>query len=408
MRSKWPIAIPTVFKELLEDVEVIRSSFNETQRDDQRIAVVISVFDEKDVLPSTLKEMVDLIMMANLDGEIFVILNNGGGNSVEFINRIVKNRKKLKNEIGIDEIILGKTCKLKGEWKNSNAIPRKIKLEKEIPPKTNRVTLVVINQDHELDNAGKIRGLRDIYEFLRIRNQESGYCPQYLLTIDAETRLRRRELVHGGVLTEPCFGLKHLVEHSNKGMMMVGAKNLSIPYDAEGNPNWKATTPPMQEVSSILHGLEGYQWLPGGATLGGFKDIVSIMCSISRKLPGSWVEDTMMTATAKAIGIEITIDQEVIHTNRCPSPEEDKKASDQIERWLMGTEGVRNVIGPSFAKTVINNKLTKAVIHLLSEFIKGRRVNFFYLLKGLIPYFNVRKRSRLKPNDIISDPAVFL
>jgi len=408
MGSKWPIAIPTIFKDLLEDIEVIRTSFDEAQNDDQRIAVIVSAFDEKDVLPSTLKEMVELIKGADLSGEIFVILNNGGGNTVEFVKRIVKNKKKLEKQIGVDKIILGKTCKLKGKWKNSNTIPRKIKLDQAVPKKTSGVTLVVIRQDQEPDNAGKIRGLRDIYEFMRRQNQESDYCPRYLLTIDAETRLRRRDPKSGHIFIEPCYGLKNLIEYSKKGTVMVGAKNLSIPYDAEGNPNWQATTPPMQEVSSILHGLEGYQWLPGGATLGSFKDVVSIMCAISRKLPGSWVEDTMLTAAAKAIGIEIAIDQEVIHTNRCPSLEERKMASDQIERWLMGTEGVRNVIGPSFAKTVINRKLTKAVAHLLSEFAKGRKVNFLYLLKGLNPYFDVRKRSRLKPNDFINDPAVFL
>jgi hypothetical protein len=309
--------------------------------------------------------------------------------------------------LGVAEIIFGETNRLADTAESTDAVPRKLKLEKEIPKKAEGVKLIVIKQQRESNNGGKIRALRDIYEFLLSQNKKWGYCPQYLLAIDAETRLRRREPRSGRISTEINFGLCHMIELSKAATVFVGAKNQSIAFDPNGNPNWDAQTPPMQKVTSLLHGLDGYQWLPGGATLGGFKDTVSAMSAISRKLPGLWVEDTMLTAVAKALGIKTVIDSEVVHTNRCPGPAERQEISLQMERWLMGTEGVRSLIGVSFARKVINDNLTKAISHLLSESIKGRSVNLAYLLKGVTPYLQAKLRSRRQPNDLIADPASF-
>lgn len=393
--------IPPVFRELLTDVGNRRRDFRKTRKEKNRIAVVVSVFDAKDVLPKTLKEITQSIRGCVSGGEIFVVLNNGGGNTMESLG------PSSKAEIGVDNIIWGKTVAIKGIKGNGKVIPRKIKLEKSLPPMTEGISLVLIKQDQDPDNAGKIRGLRDVYELLWELNQKSGYCPQYLLAFDAETRLRYREPHRGSISTQQNFGLSHMIKLSNKGLVFVGAKCKLIPYDAEGDPDWEARIPPMQVVTNILHGRDGYRWLSGGATLGDFEFMVAAMSAISRKFPGLRVEDTMLTAVAKAMNIEAIIDQEVIHTNRCPSIENRADASCQVERWMMGVEGVRRVIGKNFSKKIVNDNLTKAFALVFFELVKGGWKETAYLLQGILPYIEIRRHSKLSPDDLVNGPAIF-
>lgn len=393
--------IPQVFRELLNDVGARISCFDRTQKENNRIAVVISVFDAKDVLPRTLKEITELIRESDLGGEIFVVLNYGGGNTIESLG------PSSEAEIGVDNILWGKTEAIKGTRENGKAIPRKIKLEKSLSTITKGISLVLIKQDKNPDNAGKIRGLRDIYEFLWHQNQKTGYCPQYLLAIDAETRLRYREPRGGRISTGARFGLSHMMTLSNTGTAMVGAKCRLTSYDTNGNPDWKAGVPPMQAVTNILHGKKGYGWLSGGATLGDFGFMVAAMSAISMRFPGLRVEDTMLTAVAKAMNITMIVDREVIHTNRCPGAADKKNASLQVERWMMGVEGVRRAIGKNFSKKIINDNLIKAFALVSLELVKGGWKEAAYLLQGIFPYIETRRHSKLSPDDLINGPAIF-
>lgn len=392
---------PLVFRELLTDVGNRRRNLRKTRREKNRISAVVSAFDAKDVLPKTLKEITQLIRGSGLGGEIFVVLNNGGGNTMESLS------PSSEAEIGVDNIIWGRTEQMKAKREKEGATPRKIKLGTGLSPMTKGISLVLIKQDKDPDNAGKIRGLRDVYELLWELNQKSGYCPQYLFAFDAETRLHYRGPRQGHISTQQNFGLNHMIKLTNKGRVVVGAKCKLIPYNVEGNPDWEAETPPMQVVTNMLHGRDGYRWLSGGATLGDFGFMVAAMSAISRKFPGLRVEDTMLTAVAKAMNIGMIVDPEVIHTNRCPSMENRVDASRQVERWMMGVEGVKRVIGKSFSKKIVNDNLTKAFALVFFELVKGGWKETAYLLQGILPYIETRRRSKLSPDDLINGPAIF-
>lgn len=400
---------PSIFKEVIQAAAEVRTNFRESGIEGRRMAVVVSAYDAKDVLPQTLKEITGQMKQLGLSGEIFVILNNGGGDTREYLNAAEGSDQigKQAREIGVNEVVFGRTMPLAAEGANSRSVPRVVNIEGTLPKQADGIKLVLIDQQVDPDNAGKIRGLRDVYEFLRQQNQKTGYRPQYLLAIDAETRLRPVDTRKKEVMTEVNSGLGHMVDLSKEGKVMVGAKLQFVPYRSDGSPNWKEKTPSMQESISIMHGMKGYEWLPGGATLGGFSDMVSILSAITRVLPGSRIEDVMTTAVAKAMSIGTKVDQEVVHANRCPSEDDREAVVDQMTRWIRGKQGLEKIIGRSMAKRVIDDRIIRILTYPLIELAKGRRVDVPLLLKGLLPYLNVIKLTRGAPDDFVGGSAVF-
>lgn len=398
-----------VFQEVLDKAENTLKEFKTEKIEASRILVVMSAYDAKDLLQETLRETTEQLKQSGLNGEMLVILNNGGGNTTEFINSNLEQSQldTITKEIGVNEIVFGKTERLNETVPNSKSFPRKILLDKSTFQKKNGIRLIIIEQQNEPDNYGKIRGLRDIYELLKQQNQETGYCPQYLLAIDAETRIRPVDTKNERIITDNNTGLSHMIELSDEGKNMVGARLQFIPYDHNGNPDWKEKTPPMQEAISIVHGMKGYEWLPGGGTLGGFPEMVSILNSVSQKLPGTRIEDVLTTVMAKTLGIKTIIDNKVVHANRCPKESEKGEVFGQMSRWLKGSEGLRIITGKYLAEKVISNKVTKIVAHSLTKLAKGKKVNIPYLLKGLPQYVGVSRLAKNKPDDFIEGEAVF-
>src|SRR3989338_7717679 len=395
--------IPKVFQGVLDMTEQTLGDFKTMEKEVNRIAVVLSAYDANNLLPETLREITEQLKKSRFGGEIFVILNNGGGNTRDFVNSEMKQSQLevITNEIGVNEIVFGKTESLDDTVPNSKAVPRKITLDRAVPQKMDGVRLVVVEQQNEPDNSGKIRGLRDVYEYLKQQNQETGYCPQYLFAIDAETRIRPVNAQRKEIITDDNSGLSHMIELSNEGKRMVGAKLQFVPYDDNGNPSWKEKTPPMQEAISIMHGMKGYEWLPGGGTLGGFPEMVSILNSISLKLPGTRIEDVLTTVTAKSLGIETVVDEQVAHANKCPSESDRQAIFAQMERWLKGAEGMKQVTGKHLAEKVISNGIIKIITYPLKELARGRKVDISHLLTGLPNYVKASRLAKGEPDDFV-------
>lgn len=411
LSAKEIASTPPVFQKVLGEVSKNLDNFRTEREEADRIAVVISAYDARDLLPNTLAEISEQLKELGLQGEIFVVLNNGGGNTGEFINSKMEEEqlKTIADKIGVGEIVFGRTEKLSGQLaSDSKKTPRSIVLDRDILQKSG-IRLVVIEQQSEPDNAGKIRALRDIYEFLRRYNQEKGYCPRYLLAADAETRLRPVDVKskRKKIIIEQNSGLSHMIDLSDDGKKMVGAKLQFVPYDQNGNPNWREKTPSMQEAISIMHGMRGYKWLPGGATLGGFRYMVSILSAVSRELPGTRIEDVLTTVLARTLDIETIVDNQVIHTNRCPSEDQKKEVFLQMERWLKGYEGLRSLAGDQLTRKVISNDIVKIIAHPLVELAKGKKVNVPHLLKGLLPYIRANKLARSGPDDFEEGSGTF-
>lgn len=397
---------PEIFKRLIDLTRQKLLSIDTKNKQPNRIAVVVSVYNGKELLLQTLREINNQIRSCDLTGEIFLILNNGGGNASEFLNPDlppdrIDNIKKL---IGIDQIIFGQT----EEEKESPTKPQEITLNQEVPMESQGIRLVVIKQTESKLNRGKIRALRDIYEYLGKLNEKTGYCPHWLLAIDAETRLR---IVNENKLSIEPSGLEQLLNLSNNGKRMVGAKLYFTPYDNIGNPDLVAKIPPMQEAISMMHGMPGYQWLPGGATLGGFPEMVAILSSISQLLPGTRIEDVLTTVVAKALDIQTMIASNVIHTNRCPAIDNEEAVFQQMLRWLKGYEGLKRIAGEKLTRQVIDNEIFRIIAYPVIQLTRTLHpdilIKIIHLLRGLKPYIEASKKACENPDDFLEGEATF-
>lgn len=406
-KERQPIS--PIFREVLTESEKNCAEFRQEKIDDHRLAIVVAAWNALDTLPESLKEITAQARTNRLDGEIFVVLNKGGGNTREYLHPHMdaETIARIAREAGVDEIIWGKTIPLSETSENSKTIPREIELEKPIPEERTGLRLIIIEQQNEPDNAGKIRALRDVYHFLKRQNRQTGYCPRYLLAMDAETRLRPVDFYSKRILSEVNSGLGHMIALTEGGKNLVGAKLQFMPYDTHGNPNWQAEVPPMQETASIMHGMKGYEWLPGGATLGSFVDLVSILEPISHLLPGTRVEDALTTVAAKALDIKTIIDQEVVHTNLCPYEEDSKAVFTQMERWLKGDSGMKEVAGQPLSEKVIKSSLLKVLAYPLYQLARGKPVNVPHLITGLRPYIQASKLAIKMPDKFLGGTATF-
>lgn len=385
--------------------EIYENNFPQNEKstsDERKIAVVLSSYNAKELLKPTLEELISQMRSAGMHGEIFVVLNNGGGDNKDFIDQLIKEETKIE---GVDKIFFAKS---REEDFLSSKDPRKIIFEepdsqKEIinSDQNNKVRLIFIEQEKKEANEGKIRGLRDVYNFL-LELKRDGYYPRYLLAIDSETRLR----LSTDKTSPNGDGLGKMIELSKDGNTLVGAANLLIPYDENGYPDFNKTIPPIQEEINIIHGRDGFNWLPGGATLGGFDKMVSILSVISQEYPGLRVEDVLTTIIANILKWDFFVTREVVHTNRCSG--DLLKSFEQIMRWFEGVSSLEKIADDGLNK-ILNSRLSKLFIYPIKDLLKGDKniFNLLYLLFGLPPYLIINFLSKFKPDDIKEGKANF-
>lgn len=390
--------IPPVFRKVLDRAERRMRELSNREFDLERMAVVISAYDAKELLPQTLREISQQMKALGLKGEIFVVLNNGGGNTAE----LFRQEDIQPTHFGVDEIFFARTQRCP-EGKDSRKTPRPIEVdgEEEKIMAGDGIRLIVIEQAVEEGNEGKIRALRDVYHWLG-KMAEKGYSPYFLLAMDAETRLRRVGK-NGIIEINSPFGLQSMIEKINEGVDMVGARLHFVPYGEGGNPMWSADVPPAQKLFNVIHGKEGFQWLFGGATLGKFPQMVAILETISQLLPGTRFEDVLTTLVARIFGKKTVVLTDIVHTNRCPA--ERKSAEQQIERWWAGIEGIKKVAGESLAGLIIKSDLWQIIFDSLLPLVR-KQINSkdaIRLIEGLLSHLRIGKN--VKPDDFESGTA---
>jgi hypothetical protein len=389
---------------LLDASARTRESFREEKRDENRIAVVISAHNADDVLPATLREISEQIRALGKQGDIFIVSNNGGGTT----DRIFLG-EDAPERLGVDRVIRGYTEPSEDQDTHLPTVAKPVAIDQRPSDMTEGVNLFVITQYKARENEGKIRGLRDVYEYIYQENQDTGYCPGLLLAMDAETRFR--SITPGSKERgELPSGLDHMVELTRGGKAIVGAKLNFTPYTKNGDPDWQARIPPMQETISLLHGSPGFQWEPGGGTLGNFPDMVSMMRDMSQQLPGTRVEDVFLTVMARTYGISTVVDQSVIHANRCPAYTKESFRSyyDQMFRWMQGGAGLEEFAGKDLSETVLNVKLLDVIMYPLMEAAKNfRNVDIPHLIKGLPDYIRASVQAKAQPDKMQSGSATW-
>lgn len=406
--------IPITFQFALDRTATYYQRIEKHPPQENRLAVAVSCYDSAQRLPHTLREIIEQMKDSQIKGEVFVVLNNGGGNTREYLigNDQEETRKRLISDLGVQEVIYGRSKE--NDFTANEHEPKKpryFRLEKELTSQAEGIRLVVIDQAVHPDNEGKIRASRDLYATLHSQVSQ-GYRPQFLLTIDDETRLRPVNQETHRAITDKNSGLAHMVGLCQGGQRLVGAKLAFIPYKDDGNPNWEAKLPTMQRTISFLNGHKGYEWCPAGATLGPFGLIVSMQRGIHEHYSGARIEDVMMTVMARTLGITTLVDESVIHTNRCPPADKGQDCYRQIARWLAGMEGLKKATGEELTELVLDVGKVKTVLRGITGGLKGQaeyrpREVLGMVLEGVGPFFQSAAEARQFEDDFENGKAVW-
>ncbi|MBN1157473.1 hypothetical protein JXA85_07665 [Candidatus Woesearchaeota archaeon] len=400
---------------------------NPVEKNRLAAVVVVRPEDQAEFLPHSLKALVEQMNVAGVYGDIYIIINRGGERAAEYLRQ---NGADIKKGLGVSDAIYAEVRR-EGAGDNRK-MPGKIYLDpNEVVDNKKDIRLFFINQEDSAVNSGKIAGLRDIYQYLFEVSTQYHYRPEFIFAMDAETTLYPYVSGNKTIDLESKEGLAKLIESTNGGKRLVGAKIELVPFK-DGRPDWNAPVSPMSRFISALHGETapcGYQtmvkyftrrrlptvndipigFLAGGATLGDYCVVTGITRDISQKYPGLRVEDMLLSIVARALGVELYVDTAVIHANRCP-PHSDSDLSrssltsilsdrkkiingekaeniftngeEQTARWLCGNEGLRRIFGDEIFSfgTEPNSTLKKYCIFSIGDAL-GSDDNFTRLQK---------------------------
>lgn len=369
---------------------------------EDRLAVVLSAYDAGHLLPSTIRELSAQMAGDGLSGEIFVSLNNGGGDTAETFTA-----DRTAQHFGVDRIVFGATrpaAVAAGTTSGDPSDPDVVELSEPIVGTDNGITLVVIRQSVDDErNAGKIRALRDVYEFLFQQCLVNRYNPRYLLAVDAETRLRQVETERRSVVAADPQGLATLIERSLEGRVHVSASTLMVPFDADGNPVIGAAVHPVMAPIDLIHGTVNYQYLAGGATLGRFDDIVCIMRELAT-YPGLRTEDILLSVTAEILGRAPQVVPEVVHLNRTAEWSWRRPGTGfaQMLRWQRGITAIRREVGSHALEAVMEQSTWFCVRIVLRYKFREHwgRFSWPVALHMVVSYVAARMAATLTADDL--------
>ena len=187
--------------------------------------------------------------------------------------------------------------------------------------------IFVVHQRAGPHSPGKIRVLGDIYGSLVVESIQNGWIPPgILVTFDAESQFFG--LQEGGIPEWESNGLMLLVSklQASPEIDLLGARSRYAVYRKElidgievHLPDFREEPPPLQRFLYAVHGrYRGYQWKPGGGTVGRTDVMISLLVVIASRYPGIRNEDVHLSILAQHAGFRGDIVTDAVSTNRVP------------------------------------------------------------------------------------------
>ncbi|MFB2771451.1 hypothetical protein ACE1AT_19505 [Pelatocladus sp. BLCC-F211] len=421
LREKQNIRLRSDVESVLSCREWIKTITNNTFDSTRILGVVAVAKGAENYLPYTIPKIITKISEIGVIADIVIGLNNG------FECQSVIERFSLIPNVQVIHLYTGE--------KLANNIPAKIfdnaKCEGEVYSLSNidyqssQHRIFVVHQKKGEYTAGKIRVLGDIYASLLLRSIENGWIPPAILVaFDAESQF----------LVEQKYAF---IEPESNGLMLMvnklknepeidilGTRNKFAVYQKsilDGMkvllPNFSEEIPPLQFFLDAVHGRYiGYQWMPGGGTLGKTDVLISLLVVISQRYPGTRSEDSHLTILAKHAGFIGKIFLDVVSINRTPSltdmttgEEQTNAWIEQIFRWDSGYQGLKLCYGVHNIKFIVSNQIPLSIFAEPIQFLKilqGRdKINIktvFKKVKTLVIAFlnsqNIKKKSLDNPD----------
>ncbi|BAZ70401.1 MAG: hypothetical protein KME28_02310 [Pelatocladus maniniholoensis HA4357-MV3] len=421
LREKQNRRLRADVESVLSCREWIKTISNNTFDSTRILGVVAAGKGAENYLPYTIPKLITQISEIGMMADIVIGLNNG------FECHSVIERFSFISHVQVIHLYT--------DDKLGNNIPAKIfnniKCEGEpyylsnIDYQNSQHRIFFVHQKEGEHTAGKIRVLGDIYGSLLLRSIENGWIsPAILVAFDAESQFLVEQ--NNAFIDPESNGLMLMVNKfkNEPEIDILGTRNKFAVYQksiVDGMkvllPNFSEEIPPLQFFLDAVHGRYiGYQWMPGGGTLGKTDVLISLLVIISQRYPGTRSEDSHLTILAKHTGFIGKIFLDVVSINRTPSftdmtiGEKQKNAwIEQIFRWTTGYQGLKLCYGVHNIKSIISNNIPLSIFTEPVKFLKilkGRdKMNIkivFKKVKTLVIAFltsqNIKKKSLEKPD----------
>lgn len=393
------------FRSLIQHIQQDLADFDHQFQPD-RIAVTISVYDADNLILQTLIELVEQFKACSLVGEIFVVLNSGGGNTACLQRAFTTPdyRHTLQYQLNVDAIHLGKI--LLHEPDNIHS-PNPLILETPLTKTCEGISLFIISQEEASKNRGKIRAIRDISQALYSAYESNGYHPEFLLAMDAETRIRTFSVDKQSLYQNQ--GLSRLISLCRSGVHAVGARIYLTPFE-QGKPLIRQRPPAKQWIATCIHGSLFSRTLVGGCILGHFPTMICGYRLTSQVYPGAIGEDIILTVILKTLRIPNCVDRKTVHLNRCCMQQDRTQADAQILRWQKGFEGVKQESGSRAIRFIYPSMHQTILAYVLYAFldINLEMMQYFFspwLWTELLSGIEIFREARQAPYEMINGNA---
>jgi hypothetical protein len=387
------------FVQALDGAAEAHATLRNAPAGERTLAVLCSVYNGSTLIPGTLRELVQLLRAGGYGADLFIILNAGGGSAREALLRrgLPADLARLKREFHVDEALLGRTDArgIRLDWEPEDLAP-------------GRIRLILIDQTARSEaERGKSVAVQLAMEFFREAALKSGYGPQYMLMIDAETRLRRVDLARSryAVQTETPAGLEEILQAVQPGRQFSGSRLFMTHFDESGEPEWGRKTPPLQHTSTVMMGSWALSTLNGGATAGDFRDLLAINLGWTRAYPRCRIEDSLMCFMIRALGAGYAVLDDVVHANICPSLPVD--AMNQFLRWRQGLAALRREVGERYYATIYKSSATYFLYVLYARLRWSDFVRFRDILPGMPQVEHLDYVATRQPDDWIHGSAAW-
>lgn len=212
-------------------------------------------------------------------------------------------------------------------------------------PDPDRNRIFAVRQQRTKWNAGKNPLQRVMVRMLIDRVMHmNGPIPGEILLADADSwfveRPADRDVDNMDILTNGLGAM--LREKDNRNLTMIGARCRSAQY-AERTPGGEKIPDFGLPVSDIYQFFDAsapknLKFMVGGGTLGDFPTVLSLLSIICHRYPGSRVEDLHYSVIAERAGVPWGVSEKT-----CVSNEVRQESLDQPQRWLCGSQGLRDL-----------------------------------------------------------------
>ncbi|MES0489263.1 MAG: hypothetical protein ABUK01_04675 [Leptospirales bacterium] len=341
--------IPPDFKKCIDTATDLRLQLKFSDIN-SKIATICSVYNSESIILKTIQELLEQSKRVGHTLDFFVILNRGGGNTVNVFPPMDKSKgvlatyEKLRKKLGFDEIIQA-TINEKG----------KLLLKEKLKTEESKNRLFVIHQHNSPLRAGKAVALGDLFRYF-LGTVSKTYQPKYLYMVDAETRLR--VIPEGKSRFNPEIktpdGLKEMINSVQPGQV-VGSRFLFLKYSDKGEPRWGESIPPLQHSINLMIGTPTLNVANGGSLIGYYADFMPVYCSMFKVYPRTSNEDSLALTILYAMNYQFKLLNQVIHTNLCPDSDID--AYNQFVRWKLANKCLREEVGIKMSRRLHKGNL---------------------------------------------------